>query len=257
MMRRMKSPMNIRLLVAAAALFSVVPASAQSTDPDPELTQVRQKVNTMFQAISPEDVNPSPIDGWYTIHRGSVIAYISADGRYLLQGDMIDLDRSVNLSDVIRNDSRRELMANIGDEDVIAFSPAEVKYSISVFTDVDCTYCRRLHSQIDEYLAYGIEIRYLMYPRNGPSSPAWATAEDVWCSNDRNGALTAAKADRKFASTNCDSSMIDNHYNLGQEVGLTGTPAIVFDDGTLISGYLPPDQLKARLDVLAAENQNP
>ena len=253
----MKLPINIRLLVAAAALFAVVPASAQSTDPDPELTQVRQKVNGMFQAISPEDVNPSPIDGWYTIHRGSVIAYISADGRYLLQGDMIDLDRSVNLSDVIRNDSRRELMANIGDEDVIAFSPAEVKYSISVFTDVDCTYCRRLHNQIDEYLAYGIEIRYLMYPRNGPSSPAWATAEDVWCSNDRNGALTAAKADRKFASTNCDSSMIDNHYSLGQEVGLTGTPAIVFDDGTLISGYLPPDQLKARLDVLAAENQNP
>jgi len=256
-MRRMKSPMNIRILIAALSLFVVVPAGAQNAETDPELTQIRQKVNAMFSAISPEDVNPSPIDGWYTIHRGSVVAYVSADGRYLLQGDMIDLDQNVNLSDTVRNGSRRELMASIDDEEVIAFSPAEVKYSIAVFTDVDCTYCRRLHSQIDEYLAYGIEIRYLMYPRNGPSSPAWATAEEVWCSNDRNGALTAAKADRNFASSNCDASMISAHYDLGQEVGLTGTPAIILDDGTLISGYLPPDQLKARLDVLAAGGQTP
>lgn len=255
MMRRMKSLMNIRLLVAAAALFMFAPVIAQDAETDAELTQVRQKVNAMFQAISPEDINPSPIDGWYTIHRGSIVAYVSADARYLLQGDMIDLIENVNLSEMVRNDSRRDLMASVSDEEVIAFSPAEVKYSIAVFTDVDCTYCRRLHNQIDEYLAYGIEIRYLMYPRNGPSSPAWTTAEEVWCANDRNSALTAAKSDRKFASTNCDASIIANQYDLGQEVGLTGTPAIILDDGTLISGYLPPDQLKARLDVLAAQPQ--
>ena len=254
-MRRMKAYSNTRLSIAAIAAFAVlavIPAAAQEVDE--ELEQVRQKVNAMFQVIQPEDVTPSPIDGWYTIHRGSVIAYVSADGRYLLQGDMIDLDNNVNLSEAVRNDSRRELMSAIPDDEVIAFSPAEVKYSVSIFTDVDCTYCRRLHSQIDEYLALGIEIRYLMYPRNGPTSPAWATAQEVWCSSDRNGALTAAKADRNFASTNCDASIIDHHYQLGQEVGLSGTPAIVFDDGTLISGYLPPDQLKERLDQLAVAN---
>ena len=252
-MRRMKSLNRIRILAAAAALSLAAPVLAQTVETDAELMQVRQKVNAMFSAISPEDVNPGPIEGWYTIHRGSIVAYVSADGRYLLQGDMIDLVDNVNLSEMVRNDSRRELIAGVADDDVIAFSPAEVKYSISVFTDVDCTYCRRLHSQIEEYMAYGIEVRYLMYPRNGPSSPAWTTAEEVWCSDDRNGALTAAKADRKFASKNCDASIVNSHYDLGQEVGLTGTPAIVLDDGTLISGYLPPDQLKARLDVLAAE----
>ena len=252
-MRRMKSLMSIRILVAAAAMALAAPTLAQTVETDPELMEVRQKVNAMFSAISPENVNPSPIDGWYTIHRGSIVAYVSADARYLLQGDMIDLIENVNLSEMVRNDSRRDLLAGVEDEEFITFSPADVKYSISVFTDVDCTYCRRLHNQISEYMAYGIEIRYLMYPRNGPSSPAWATAEEVWCSDDRNDALTAAKADRKFASTNCDATMVNNHYSLGQEVGLTGTPAIVLDDGTLISGYLPPDQLKARLDVLAAQ----
>ena len=254
-MRRMKSRLSIRQFIAAVAalaVFAVAPAIAEEVDA--ELEQVRQKVNEMFQVINPEDVTPSPIDGWYTIHRGAVIAYVSADGRYLLQGDMIDLDQNVNLSDAIRNDSRRALMSAIPDEEVIAFSPTEVKYSVTVFTDVDCTYCRRLHSQIDEYMAFGIEIRYLMYPRNGPTSPAWATAQEVWCASDRNGALTAAKADRKFASTNCDSTIVDHHYQLGQDVGLSGTPAIILDDGTLISGYLPPDQLKARLDQLAAAN---
>lgn len=249
----MKSPKYISILVAAAALFSVASASAQQVDADDELTQVRQKVNAMFQAISPEDITPSPLNGWYTIHRGSIVAYVSADARYLIQGDLIDLEANVNLSEYVRNSSRRELMASVTDEEVISFSPEEVKYSIAVFTDVDCTYCRRLHNQIDEYLAYGIEIRYLMYPRNGPQSKAWTTAEEVWCASDRNTALTAAKSDRKFASTNCDASIIANQYDLGQDVGLTGTPAIILDDGTLISGYLPPDQLKARLDVLAAQ----
>ena len=254
-MRHMKSQSNFRLSIAAIAAFSifaVVPATAQ--DADEELEQVRQKVNSMFEMIGPEDVTPSPIDGWYTIHRGSVVAYVSASGRYLLQGDMIDLDLNVNLSEAVRSDSRRDLMSAIPDDEVIAFSPSEVKYSVTVFTDVDCTYCRRLHSQIDEYLALGIEVRYLMYPRNGPTSPSWAVAQDVWCANDRNGALTAAKADRNFASTDCDASIVDHHYQLGQEVGLSGTPAIVFEDGTLISGYVPPDQLRDRLEQLAAAN---
>ena len=254
-MRHMKSQSIFRLPIAAIAaflVFAVVPATAQEVDE--ELEQVRQKVNSMFEMIGPEDVTPSPIDGWYTIHRGSVVAYVSASGRYLLQGDMIDLDLNVNLSEAVRSDSRRDLMSAIPDDEVIAFSPSEVKYSVSVFTDVDCTYCRRLHSQIDEYLALGIEVRYLMYPRNGPTSPSWAVAQEVWCANDRNGALTAAKADRNFASTDCDASIVDHHYQLGQEIGLSGTPAIVFDDGTLISGYVPPDQLRDRLEQLAAAN---
>jgi len=245
----MVSPSLIRPLIALLAAVVMWPAGADEVGT--ELEQVRQKVAEMFDLIDADDVKISPVDGWYTIHKGSIVAYISADGRYLLQGDLVDLDTQVNLSELVRNEARRELMASVEIDDVILFSPVDVKYSVSIFTDVECTYCRRLHSQIDEYLAHGIEVRYLMYPRNGPTSRAWSTAEEVWCSDDRNSALTAAKQDRKFASTDCDASIVQEHYGLGREVGLSGTPAIVLDDGTLISGYLPPDQLKARLDQSA------
>jgi thiol:disulfide interchange protein DsbC len=207
----------------------------------------------MFDTIDPEDVKGSPVDGWYTIQKGSIVAYISADGRYLLQGDLIDLDNQVNLSEANRTEARRELIASVPDEQTIIFSPEEVTYSVSVFTDVECTYCRRLHSQIEEYMAHGIEVRYLMYPRNGPASRAWTTAEDVWCAADRANALTMAKLDRKFETSTCDSSIVQDHYVIGRDVGLNGTPAIVFDDGTMIGGYMAPDQLAAALEQNAAE----
>lgn len=238
----------IRFSTVLAAVLALSSAVAQEADA--ELEQVRQKVAGMFDMIEPEDVHTSPIPGWYTIQKSSIVAYVSADGRYLLQGDLIDLDGQVNLSEVSRNDARRELMASIEDADTILFSPVKVAYRVSVFTDVDCTYCRRLHSQIDEYLAHGIEVRYLLYPRNGPASRTWSTSEDVWCASDRNAALTKAKLDQAFPSATCESSAVQNHYVLGRDVGLSGTPAIVLDDGTLISGYLPPDELKARLDQM-------
>ncbi len=227
-------------------------ASATAAEPDPALEAVRTAISAKFDSIEPEHVGRSPVDGWYTIQKGSVIAYVSSDARYLLQGDLIDLERQVNLSDVSRNNARRALMASLNDADSILFSPAQAKHEVTVFTDIDCTYCRRLHNQIDQYLEQGIAVRYLLYPRNGPSSKSWSTSEDVWCASDRNQALTAAKLDHEFASEECDASMVSKHYSLGREVGLSGTPAIVLEDGTLIGGYLTPAQLSARLNRAGA-----
>ncbi len=234
-------------LLAAALVFSA-PALAED---DKALAEVRAKINAMFEEIGPEDVNGSPIDGWYTVQKGSIIAYVSEDGRYLLQGDLIDLDQQVNLSERTRVDARRTLIAAVDDDQFIMFSPAEKKFSVTVFTDVDCTYCRKLHSEIDGYLAQGIEIRYLLYPRNGPASQSWGISENVWCANNRNEALTAAKLDHSFESPRCDASAVTNHYITGQDIGLTGTPAIVLEDGTLISGYLAPEALIVRLQDAA------
>ncbi|MDJ0812512.1 MAG: thioredoxin fold domain-containing protein [Woeseiaceae bacterium] len=235
---------KISLVIAAIAMLS---AAYFAHADDAELENVRQKVGEMFDLIDPEDVSASPVEGWYTIHKGSIVVYISADGRYLLQGDLIDLDLQENLSENVRNDSRRDLMAGVSDEQAIVFSPEEVKFSVDIFTDVDCTYCRRLHAQIDQYLAHGIEVRYLMYPRNGPASPAWTTAEQVWCASDRQNALTLAKLGEAFPTNECDASMVQNHYIIGRDAGLSGTPAIVLDDGTLIGGYITPDQLHGML----------
>jgi thiol:disulfide interchange protein DsbC len=182
------------------------------------------------------------------VQRGSVIAYVSDDGRYLLQGDLIDLDSQVNLSEESRAVVRRELVSTLSDDDTIKFSPTDVKHTVTVFTDIDCTYCRKLHSQIDEYMDLGIEVRYVLYPRNGPASRAWTTSEEVWCASDRGSALTAAKLDRDFQTTKCDTGGLTRNYTLGRDVGLTGTPAMVLEDGTFIGGYLSPEALSMRIE---------
>ena len=240
----MKRPTPIYSILALAGLLVSAPVLAE----DAGLEAVRDKITDMFSSIERDNIKTSPVDGWYAIQQGPVVAYVSADGRYLLQGDIIDLETRANLTEVARNETRREVVASIEDNEVIVFSPADVKHTVTVFTDVDCTYCRRLHAQIGEYMEKGIEVRYLLYPRNGPASRSWTTAEQVWCASDRNGALTAAKTDQDFEFSECDATTVQNHYVLGQEVGLSGTPAIVLEDGTLIGGYMPPAQLAARLD---------
>ena len=138
-------------LAALAATF-ICTAFAQAADDEAALDEVRDKMSGMFESIDPENITFSPVDGWFTIQQGSIIAYVSDDGRYLLQGDLIDLEQQVNLSELSRNDARRDLIATLTDDDAILFSPAEVKYSVTIFTDVECTYCRKMHSQINEYL---------------------------------------------------------------------------------------------------------
>lgn len=233
-------------VISASLLLASTAATA-----DDQLDAVREKVSGLFDTVDAADVDTSGIDGWYKIQKGAIVAYISSDGRYLMQGDVIDLDEQVNLTELSRNSARRELIETLDVEQVIAFKPEEVKHTVTIFTDIECGYCRRLHSQIDDYLAQGIEVRYLLYPRNGPASRAWNTSEDVWCSSDRPGALTAAKLDREFETRQCDASVVQDHYVLGQEVGLTGTPAIILEDGELIAGYLPAEQLALRLNAKA------
>ncbi len=246
------------LLVALAtlALLIAVPAAAQAGAADagqPGLETARAKAVATFNEVKPEDVQPSAVPGWFIIRKGTLIAYISGDGKYLFQGDLIDIDQEISLTEVARNEARLKMMEAIPDERTIVFAPAEVKHVLSVFTDVDCTYCRRFHSQIDEYLAQGIEVRYLLYPRNGPASESWAKAERVWCADDRKQALTLAKLDREFETASCDASIINEHFALGQDIGLRGTPALVLEDGTLISGYVPPVELSQRMTAAVAD----
>lgn len=245
------SSLRIGVLLSGALVLLAEATPAQ--DVSAELQKVRETVATKFEGIEEDDVFESEVDGWYTVRRGAIVAYISADGRYLLQGDLIDLENSVNLSEADRNESRVKMLSRMSDEQLIIFKPENVKHKIAVFTDIDCTYCRRLHSQIDEYMAEGIEVHYFLYPRSGPASPSWNKAEQVWCADDQNSALTLAKLDQSFDSESCDASIINAHYEMGQDVGLRGTPAIVLEDGTLFSGYLPPKQLTEAIAATMAE----
>ncbi len=239
----------LKFLAATLLVLSLLAGMSRAyAGSEDELAAIRERIAAEFDTIGPQHVNPSPVPGWYTIQKGTVIAYVSGDGRFLLQGDLIDLEAQVNLSEIARDESRRNLVAALGDDEVISFAPATTKHSVTVFTDIGCTYCRRLHKEIATYLAEGIEVRYVLYPRNGPTSQDWAESQKVWCSPDRNSALTAAKQDRPFETSACDASIIEAHYALGQEVGLSGTPAIVLENGTLIGGYVPADVLAEQLE---------
>ena len=240
--------LRVGILLPAVVLLFAVPVSAQ--EDSAELQKVREVVSERFAEISPEEIFESQIPGWYTIRKGAIVAYISADGRYLLQGDMIDLESNANLTEESRNDARVKMMSDVPNEQLIVFTQDKVESTVSIFTDIDCTFCRRLHAQLDEYMAQGIEIRYFLYPRNGPTSPSWAKAENVWCADDRHEALTLAKLDQEYPTRSCDASVVSSHYVIGQDVGLRGTPAIVLHDGSLFSGYLPPDQLKQAIDAV-------
>jgi thiol:disulfide interchange protein DsbC len=139
---------------------------------------------------------------------------------------------------------------------MVIFGPKNPKYTITVFTDVDCQYCRLLHSQIAEYNRLGVRVRYLSFPRTGPNTASWTKAEQVWCSADRQAALTQAKLDRPLAAKVCNPNPVGQEYELGKSIGLQGTPGIVTENGDMLPGYLPPpamiEELKADANPAAA-----
>ncbi|MEM7081222.1 MAG: DsbC family protein [Pseudomonadota bacterium] len=229
----------------AAASESAAPDAPVAINADLDLDEVRRK----FPAINPADIKESPVQGWFEIDSGGQVLYISGDGRYAMRGDLIDLDTRVNLTDLRRNTSRQQLMASIGEDDMIVYTPdGDVTHSVTIFTDVDCGYCRKLHQEMEDYHSEGIEVRYLFYPRSGPNTASWEKATNVWCSDDRNSALTQAKAGQRLAAQQCDAGLINDHFEAGRKVGLRGTPAIVTENGELISGYMPAKALRTRIE---------
>ena len=215
---------------------------------DADVDAAKLRIAEVLEGIEPRHVEASVLPGFYKVQKGTVVGYVSEDGRFLLQGDLIDMDSNVNLTDRARNDMRIEMLADIDGAEFIQFSPQDVKYSVTVFTDIDCTYCRRLHSQIDEYLEAGIQVNYLLWPRSQQGSPGWARTQRVYCSPDRNSALTAAKQDLDFPTEACNSEAVVDQFELGVRMGVRGTPAIVFDDGELLQSYVPAVELLKYLD---------
>lgn len=247
----------IRYLLPISAVFAGVVFLALNGTADVEvdssLNKARESFTQRFPQVKAESIRPGPIDGMFEIRQGTMVAYLSTDGRYLFQGELIDLDTDINLTDQAASVERQSLMSQASADQQIVFGPKAPEYSIAVFTDIDCTFCRKLHREIADYSAQGIEIKYLLYPRGGPGSASWQKAEEVACAEDPTKAITLAKNDQLVVSKQCDlAKTVGDSYRLGGEIGLRGTPAIVLDDGTLISGYVPAKDLRERLDRLAA-----
>ena len=204
----------------------------------------RAAVAKKLEGLKVEDVRISPVNGVYEITRGSDVSYVSSDGRYAIVGDMIDLDSDANLSENRRRIIRQHLIETVPESEMLVFSPKDPKYTITVFTDIDCGYCRKLHSQIAEYNRLGIRVRYLFFPRSGPNTESWHKAEQVWCSSNRSEALTKAKNGEAINVKDCGANnIVARDYELGHKLAVDGTPAIFLSTGEMLPGYAPPGQL--------------
>jgi thiol:disulfide interchange protein DsbC len=213
---------------------------------------IEAKIRAMAPNAGMIAISETPIDGLLQVQVNSEIYYATADARYLISGRVIDMDTRVDLTDQAKAGIRKGFLEDLDPAQQISFSPARPEHELLVFTDIDCGYCRKLHSQMDDYLAQGIAIHYLAFPRAGVGSHSYEKFVSVWCADDKQEALTEAKAGSEPEPLNCENPIADQ-YHLGREVGVTGTPALLTSDGTLIPGYMPPDQLKARLQSLAAQ----
>ena len=237
-------------LASAAVLAQSTAATAPATTPASTSTSKkddpRAAIVKKIDGLKLEDVRLTPINGVFEITRGAAISYVSSDGRYVIMGadaDMYDIDTDTNLTENRRRGLRNGMLGAIPESEMIVFSPKDPKYTITVFTDIDCGYCRRLHSQIAEYNKLGIRVRYLFYPRSGPDTESWHKAEQVWCSANRNEALTRAKRDEAINAPNCPADVVARDWELGHKLAVSGTPAIVLPSGEMLPGYAPPAQL--------------
>ncbi|BDU15498.1 DsbC family protein [Lysobacter auxotrophicus] len=238
---------------AAATAPIAAPKPAAGT-PDARAIEAVRALNPQVEV---ERVAAAAMPGFREAIVAGQVVYVSDDGRYLFLpgsgGALFDVAAKKNLSEDAMAGLRKQLIATIPASERIVFSPAKPKYTVTVFTDVECGYCRKLHSQIAEYNREGIAIEYLAFPRMGLGSDDYRKMVAVWCAPDRRKALTAAKSDHGPTKADCKTS-VNQQYDVGQRVGLTGTPMIVTAEGVQVGGYVPPAALRETLDKLAAEN---
>lgn len=225
-----------RTLVPVAAMLALAASAAPVTtaaQPDAR-AEIARRLEVRI-----EDVRPSSIPGLYEVRSGAEVGYVSTDGRFYVDGDVFDMESRENLTELRRQEGRLGLLAQIADGDAIVFAPrGAVRHTVTVFTDIDCSYCRRMHQEIAELNRLGIRVRYLFYPRSGPDTESWRKAEAVWCSADRRDALTRAKRGEAVKSPRCTAPIAAQHA-LGQQLGIRGTPGIITDRGEYLAGYLP------------------
>src|SRR5271166_1515490 len=240
------SPQPSAAAQPAAAVLATAPGQTnEAKDPRVEL------LKRLPAGSKLEDLRPSPIPGIYEFAQGADVSYLTADGKYFIDGNVYDMDTRANLTETVRTHARVALIGAVPESQMVIFSPDKPRYTITVFTDVDCAYCRKLHSEMAELNKLGVRVRYVFFPRTGPDTESWHKAEAVWCAANRNEALTQAKAGAVMDLTKtCGATPVAREFELGQAIGVRGTPAIVTEAGDLIEGYMPPHDLLQQLKTL-------
>lgn len=221
------------------ALLSIGSAHAASN--------ITDRLKEMMPGFEVEDVKQVANTGMYEAVVNGDILYFSEDLQYAFRGDVVNIASRENITETKRVNLRKQALSELKPADLITYPSKDEKYTVTVFTDIDCGYCRKLHQEVEAYNKEGITVRYMAYPRAGIGSESYDKAVSVWCAKDRVKALTDAKNGIKVSSDTCDNPVIDQ-YNLGGKMGVNGTPAIFLENGQIIPGYVPPAKLKEILE---------
>lgn len=208
---------------------------------------IKKSISTILPGKKVDVISPSPVDGVYEVVVGARLLYFSENGQFMLDGDLFDITERKDLSAPVRENARAKVVTDAVAKGGITYKTKdEPKYKVTVFTDIDCGYCRKLHNDMDGYLNHGIEVSYLFMPRAGLQSNSFRKAVSAVCADDPNKALTELKNGKTVADKSCDNKIADQ-YNLAREIGIRGTPGIITEEGKIFPGYLPPDTLLQRL----------
>ncbi|MCH9672274.1 MAG: DsbC family protein [Gammaproteobacteria bacterium] len=219
-------------LVSSAALAQALPAA-------PEVPpEVLKRVAELEPGLGAASVRATPIAGLYEITLGPRVVYLTGDGRYLVQGELMDIKTKQNLTVGARRSARAASMDAIEEGSLVVFAPAEVKHSITVFTDVDCPYCSRFHREVPQLVNAGVKVRYAAFPRGGIPSKNYNRMVSVWCATDPQAAMTAAKEGQDVDAAQCPND-VEAHFRVARAMGVRGTPTVVLGNGELLPGYVP------------------
>lgn len=236
------------VLATLACVFYGAAASADATE-----DAIAAKLSEAIPRLDIIGVGESEVPGLYEVsssNGGNLL--VTEDGQYLLTGDVLKVtpEGITNLSEEKRLTERSETLAEFGMDGIITYpAKGDEKASIAVFTDIDCPYCRKFHNEVPELNEMGVTVHYYGFPRSGPNTPSFAKYVSVWCSDDQRSAMNAAKQGRSVDSKTCENPVAEQ-YRLGQQVGVTGTPAIVMENGRVIPGYRPARQIAEALEIL-------
>lgn len=231
------------MLKYALLVLSLLVVSAVQADNN----ELRKKIEKSLPDVKITSLKAVDDTGFYEAVINGQILYFSEDGRYVIQGDMVSLDTRTNLTEQRRVSLRKDALAKLDEKDMIIFGPKQAKYTITVFTDIDCGYCRKMHSEMEKYNELGIRVRYLSFPRGGIDSKSYDDAVNVWCAADRQKAMTMAKQGQEIPVKTC-TNPVKAEFELGQQLGVQGTPSIFLESGQNLPGYLPPEKLIQVLD---------
>lgn len=239
-------------LAALLIGFSVNSMAETNTQTNSDVEQqLVDKLQRSVPGIPIVGIEKSELEGFYEIILGNGERVFARPGmNYFLAGNLFQAQEQglVNLTEQKRDKRRADLLASVDAADKITFTPETKKVSVTVFTDVDCGYCQKLHREMDNYLAAGIEINYMAYPRAGVGSSSYNKIVNAWCAEDKQTAMTRLKSGQRVDSAKCENPVAEQ-FQMARQLGITGTPAIITQEGRIIPGYRAAAELSQLLGL--------